>query len=101
MPQTREHIMLARQVGVPALVVSMNKVDQIDDEELLELVELKSVNGLAVSVIVGELCRLHVFLSHGWADSVPPGALREVWSALDGERGQGIATRVRSAVTRA
>ena len=41
MPQTREHILLARQVGVPALCVFMNKVDQVDDEELLELVELE------------------------------------------------------------
>jgi elongation factor Tu len=41
MPQTREHILLARQVGVPALVVFMNKVDQVDDDELLELVELE------------------------------------------------------------
>ncbi|WP_150001484.1 elongation factor Tu, partial [Iodidimonas gelatinilytica] len=41
MPQTREHILLARQVGVPSLVVFLNKVDQVDDEELLELVELE------------------------------------------------------------
>jgi elongation factor Tu len=41
MPQTREHILLARQVGVPAMVVFMNKVDMVDDEELLELVELE------------------------------------------------------------
>jgi elongation factor Tu len=41
MPQTREHILLARQVGVPALVVFMNKVDMVDDEELIELVELE------------------------------------------------------------
>ena len=41
MPQTREHILLARQVGVPQLVVYMNKVDQVDDEEILELVELE------------------------------------------------------------
>jgi elongation factor Tu len=41
MPQTREHILLARQVGVPALVVFLNKVDQVDDEELLELVEME------------------------------------------------------------
>jgi len=41
MPQTREHILLARQVGVPAIVVYMNKCDQVDDEELLELVELE------------------------------------------------------------
>jgi len=41
MPQTREHILLARQVGVPALVVFMNKVDMVDDPELLELVEME------------------------------------------------------------
>jgi elongation factor Tu len=41
MPQTREHILLARQVGVPRLVVFMNKVDSVDDEELLELVEME------------------------------------------------------------
>src|SRR4030088_1641232 len=41
MPQTREHILLARQVGVPALVVYMNKVDMVDDPELLDLVELE------------------------------------------------------------
>ena len=41
MPQTREHILLARQVGVPAIVVYMNKVDQVDDDEILDLVELE------------------------------------------------------------
>jgi len=41
MPQTREHVLLARQVGVPSLVVFMNKVDQVDDDELLDLVELE------------------------------------------------------------
>src|SRR5689334_24111898 len=41
MPQTREHILLARQVGVPAMVVFMNKVDAVDDPELLDLVELE------------------------------------------------------------
>src|SRR6266542_3968836 len=41
MPQTREHILLARQVGVPAMVVCLNKVDAVDDAELLELVELE------------------------------------------------------------
>ena len=40
MPQTKEHILLARQVGVPALVVYVNKVDQVDDKELIELVEM-------------------------------------------------------------
>ena len=41
MPQTREHVLLARQVGVPSIVVALNKVDQVEDEELLELVELE------------------------------------------------------------
>ncbi len=41
MPQTREHILLAKQVGVPSMVVYMNKVDQVDDEEILELVEME------------------------------------------------------------
>ena len=41
MPQTREHILLARQVGVPAIVVFLNKCDQVEDAELLELVELE------------------------------------------------------------
>jgi len=41
MPQTREHILLGRQVGIPSMVVFMNKVDQVDDEELLELVEME------------------------------------------------------------
>ena len=41
MPQTREHILLARQVEVPKIVVALNKVDAMDDEELLELVELE------------------------------------------------------------
>src|SRR3979490_2517577 len=41
MPQTREHVLLARQVGVPSLVVYMNKTDMVDDEEILELVELE------------------------------------------------------------
>ncbi len=41
MPQTREHVLLARQVGVPAIIVALNKADMVDDEELLELVELE------------------------------------------------------------
>ena len=41
MPQTREHVLLARQVGVPAIIVALNKVDMVDDEELLELVEME------------------------------------------------------------
>ena len=50
MPQTREHILLARQVGVPSLVVFMNKVDQVDDEELLELVEME-IRGYCLPMI--------------------------------------------------
>jgi len=61
MPQTREHILLARQVGVPALVVYMNKVDQVDDAEILELVEMEirellssyGFDGDAIPVIPG------------------------------------------------
>src|SRR5210317_2092684 len=41
MPQTREHVLLARQVGVPKIVVFLNKVDTVDDEELLDLVEME------------------------------------------------------------
>ena len=41
MPQTREHILLARQVGVPYIVVFLNKADMVDDEELIELVEME------------------------------------------------------------
>ena len=44
MPQTREHILLARQVGVPAIVVFLNKADMVDDEELMELVEMELGN---------------------------------------------------------
>ncbi len=61
MPQTREHILLARQVGVPALVVYLNKVDMVDDDELLELVEMEvrellteyGYDGDEISVIAG------------------------------------------------
>src|SRR5947199_292826 len=53
MPQTREHILLARQVGVPALVVFMNKVDMVDDPELLDLVELVGIRATAKSVVTG------------------------------------------------
>jgi elongation factor Tu len=54
MPQTREHILLARQVGVPAIVVYMNKVDQVDDEELLDLVELEMRELLSVYEFPGD-----------------------------------------------
>ncbi len=54
MPQTREHILLARQVGVPAIVVYMNKVDQVDDEELLELVDMEVRELLALYEFPGD-----------------------------------------------
>lgn len=54
MPQTREHILLARQVGVPALVVFMNKVDLVDDEELLELVEMEIRESLSFYEFPGD-----------------------------------------------
>ncbi len=54
MPQTREHILLARQVGVPAMIVFLNKVDMVDDEELLELVELEVRELLSVYDFPGD-----------------------------------------------
>jgi elongation factor Tu len=54
MPQTREHILLARQVGVPAMVVFMNKVDAVDDEELLDLVELEVRELLSTYEVPGD-----------------------------------------------
>jgi elongation factor Tu len=53
MPQTREHILLARQVGVPRMVVFMNKVDAVDDPELLDLVEIEIRVGCPVSMRFG------------------------------------------------
>ncbi len=80
MPQTREHILLARQVNVPYIVVFMNKVDMVDDEELLELVELE----------VRELLSDYDFPG----DDLPV-VKGSALKALD-ERGSGIA-RIRSA----
>ena len=62
MPQTREHILLARQVGVPAIVVYLNKVDQVDDEELLELVELEVRELLSLTIFLGTTFRLSAVL---------------------------------------
>ncbi len=53
MPQTREHVLLARQVGVPYIVVALNKSDMVDDEELLELVELEVRELLSASGVPG------------------------------------------------
>ncbi len=74
MPQTREHVLLARQVGVPAIVVALNKVDMVDDEELLELVEME----------VRELLSDQEFDGDG-APVVPVSALK----ALEGDAAAG------------
>src|SRR6202007_512860 len=87
MPQTREHILLARQVGVPSLVVYMNKVDMVDDPELLELVELEVRGLLSSYVFLGTdipsvkgsaLCALE-----GRADEVGKNSILELMAAVD------------------
>ena len=86
MPQTREHILLARQVGVPAIVVYMNKVDQVDDDELLELVELE----------VRELLSLYDFPG----DDIPV-VMGSALAALEGgdeETGRGSILKLMQAV---
>jgi elongation factor Tu len=87
MPQTREHILLARQVGVPALVVFMNKVDQVDDPELLELVEMEirelltsyGFPGDDIPIVKGSaLCALE-----GREDPIGKDAILELMTAVD------------------
>ncbi len=87
MPQTREHILLARQVGVPAIVVFMNKVDMVDDEELLDLVELEvrellssyDFPGDDIPIIRGSaLCALE-----GREDEVGKNAILELMGSVD------------------
>ena len=88
MPQTREHILLARQVGVPAICVFMNKVDMVDDEELLDLVELEvrellskyEFPGDDIPVIRGSALKA---LESDSADSPENAALQELLDALD------------------
>jgi elongation factor Tu len=88
MPQTREHILLARQVGVPAIVVFMNKVDMVDDEELLDLVELEvrellskyEFPGDDIPVIRGSALKS---LESGSADDDINGPIQELMDALD------------------
>src|SRR6187397_1091657 len=87
MPQTREHILLARQVGVPALVVFMNKVDMVDDAELLDLVELEvrellskyDFPGDTIQVIRGSALKA----GEGDASDVGEGAIMKLVAALD------------------
>ena len=87
MPQTREHILLARQVGVPAIVVFMNKVDQVDDPELLELVEMEIRDLLSsydfpgddIPIVKGSaLCALE-----GRDDPIGKDAIHELMTAID------------------
>ena len=86
MPQTREHILLARQVGVPAIVVYLNKVDQVDDPELLELVELE----------VRELLSNYDFPG----DDIPviPGSALHALEGDDGETAKGSIQALMDAV---
>ncbi|HCP18937.1 MAG TPA: elongation factor Tu, partial [Alphaproteobacteria bacterium] len=87
MPQTREHILLARQVGVPALVVFMNKVDQVDDEELLELVELEirellssyDFPGDDIPIVKGSA----LAAMEGRDDEIGKNAINELMAAVD------------------
>jgi len=87
MPQTREHILLARQVGVPAIVVYMNKVDQVDDKELLDLVELEvrellssyDFPGDEIPVIKGSALKA----LEGDSSEVGEGSIAELLKALD------------------
>jgi elongation factor Tu len=87
MPQTREHILLARQVGVPALCVFMNKVDQVDDEELLELVEMEirellssyEFPGDDIPIVKGSA----LTALEGGDDAIGSGTIKELMAAVD------------------
>jgi elongation factor Tu len=92
MPQTREHILLARQVNVPAIVVFMNKVDMVDDEELLDLVELEvrellskyGFPGDDVPVIRGSgLQVVEAPESEDWSRNTSNRWIRAIWELLD------------------
>ena len=87
MPQTREHILLARQVGVPALVVFLNKVDQVDDPELLELVEMEVRELLSAYEFPGDdipvVSGSALAALEGRDDAVGSERLRELMDAVD------------------
>ena len=89
MPQTREHILLARQVGVPYIVVFMNKCDMVDDEELLDLVEMEIRELLNEYDFPGDNTPSSVvLLSEGWVRSTDPNApeyacIKELMDAVD------------------
>jgi elongation factor Tu len=87
MPQTREHILLAKQVGVPSLVVFLNKVDQVEDEELLELVEMEvrellssyDFDGDNIPVIKGSALKS----LEGDDSAIGSGSIKELMDAVD------------------
>ncbi len=91
MPQTREHILLARQVGVPAMIVFLNKTDMVDDEELLELVELEvrellseyEFPGDDIPVIKGSALKALKALESGEVDVEDTKCIDELLEALD------------------
>ena len=85
MPQTREHVLLARQVGVPAIVVALNKADMVDDEELLELVELEARELLSEYDFPGDDCPVvHVSaLKALEGDEAAGDKVMELMSAVD------------------
>ncbi|MBO8424619.1 MAG: elongation factor Tu [Firmicutes bacterium] len=91
MPQTREHILLARQVGVPYIIVFMNKVDQVDDPELLDLVEMEirdlltqyEFPGDEIPIIKGSALKAMEAAAAGNADSPDCDCIRELLDAVD------------------
>ena len=91
MPQTREHILLARQVGVPYIIVFMNKVDLVDDEELLELVEMEirellssyEFPGDDIPVVKGSAVKAIEACNAGNPDSPACDCIRELLAAVD------------------
>ena len=87
MPQTREHILLARQVGVPALVVFLNKVDLVDDEELLELVEMEVRELLSKYDFPGDDIPDHQGFGQGGSRQRRQGNRPRRRAGPDGERG--------------
>ena len=91
MPQTREHILLARQVGVPYIVVFMNKTDMMDDEELLELVEMEirellssySFPGDEVPIIKGSALKALEYVQNGGTDVDNAPESKCIWELMD------------------
>ena len=91
MPQTREHILLARQVGVPYIVVFMNKTDMMDDEELLELVEMEirellssyDFPGDDIPIIKGSALKTLEYLQNGGTDVDNEPCCKCIWELMD------------------